>query len=92
MNIKEVKKLAKTVGIKKWIEAGRNVVEIGDRLINKNCRFHRLNFYDRTSCLNLEFYESEEELPDDLTSYMLIGEITFGNGGKVYYVSRSVVS
>lgn len=90
MNIKEVKKLAKTVGIKKWIEAGRNVVEIGDKLTNKKDKFSRLDMYNEIPTLILTFYETEEELLTNGKVFAPCGEITFNNGGKVFYEIRSI--
>lgn len=90
MNIKEVKKLAKTVGIKKWIEAGLDVVEIGDKLTNKKDKFSRLDMYNEIPTLMLTFYETEEELLNSRKVFTPCGEITFNNGGRVFYEVRSI--
>ena len=89
MNIKEVKKLAKTVGIKKWIESGLDVLEVGDRLINKKYKFSRLDMYNEVPTLTLMFYETEELLNSHV-HFAPCGEITFNNGGKIFYEIRSI--
>lgn len=90
MNIKTVKKLIKTLGVKKWIEAGYDVVEAGDKLINKKDKFSRLDMYDEIPTLTLTFYETEEELLNSRKVFAPCGEITFGNGGKIFYEVRAI--
>lgn len=88
MDIKTVKKLIKTYGVKKWIEAGFDVVKAGDKLINKKDKFSRLDMYNELPTLTLTFYETEEELLNSQNSFASCGEITFGNGGRIFYEVR----
>lgn len=90
MDIKTVKKLIKTYGVKKWIEAGFDVVEAGDKLINKKNKFSRLDMYDELPTLTLTFYETEEELLNTKFHFAPCGEITFGNGGRIFYEVRTI--
>lgn len=90
MDIKTVKKLIKTYGVKKWIEAGFDVVKAGDKLINKKDKFSRLDMYNELQTLTLTFYETEEELLNSLVHFAPCGEITFGNGGRIFYEVRTI--
>lgn len=90
MDIKAVKKLIKTVGVKKWIESGHDIVRMGDNLLDKKEGFSRLDYYNKTSWLELTFYETEEELLNNQKSFTPCGEITFNNGGRIFYEVRVI--
>lgn len=46
MTVKQIKKIIIKNPVKKWIEAGLNVMEIGDKLLNKSNDFSRLDYYE----------------------------------------------
>lgn len=76
MELKDAKKLIKKIGVKSWIEAGRNVVEIGDKLIDPTESFSRLDYYAKH--LGIKFC-SEDELK------VPCGEICLNNDTLIYY-------
>ena len=45
MEFEDAKKLIRKVGVKSWLEAGTNVVEVGDKLLDSTDTFSRLDFY-----------------------------------------------
>lgn len=45
MELKDAKKLIKKVGVKSWLEAGVNVVKVGDKLLDSTDTFSRLDYY-----------------------------------------------
>lgn len=74
MELKDAKKLIKKIGVKSWLEAGVDVVKVGDKLLDKTESFSRLDYYKRN--LGVEFCEEKElKIP--------CGEIELNNGA--YY-------
>ena len=47
MEFKDVKKLIKKIGVKSWLEAGVNVIKVGDKLLNSTDTFSRLDYYTK---------------------------------------------
>lgn len=77
MELKNAKKLIKKIGVESWLEAGVNVVKVGDKLLDSTDTFSRLDFY--TKCGNgVKFCEEKElEIP--------CGEIELNNGAFLRY-------
>lgn len=74
--LKEAKKLIKKIGVKSWIEAGTDVVKIGDRLLNRDETFSRLDYYKKYD--TLEFCEEKDlKIP--------CGEIELNDGTFIRY-------
>ena len=44
MELKDAKKLIRKIGVKSWLEAGTDVVEVGDKLLDSIDTFSRLDF------------------------------------------------
>nr|DAQ94052.1 MAG TPA: hypothetical protein [Caudoviricetes sp.] len=77
MELKDAKKLIKKVGVKSWLEAGVNVVKVGDKLLNSTDTFSRLDFYTRRGN-GVKFCEEKElNIP--------CGEIKLSNGAFLRY-------
>lgn len=76
MKFKDVKKLIKKVGVKSWIEAGVDVVKVGDKLLDPTETFSRLNYYEKHN--GIKFCEEKElKIP--------CGEIELNNGAFLCY-------
>ena len=76
MELKEVKKLIKRIGVKSWFEAGIDVVKVGDKLLNPTDTFSRLDYYTKHS--GVKFCEEKElKIPG--------GEIELNNGAFLRY-------
>lgn len=76
MELKEVKKLIKRIGVKSWFEAGIDVVKVGDKLLNPTDTFSRLDYYTKHS--GVKFCEEKElKIP--------CGEIELNNGAFLRY-------
>lgn len=76
MNFVTIKRMIKKHGVKSWLEAGTNVVEVGDKLINRNEPFSRLDYYYDDN--SLAFCRRHElKIP--------CGEITLNNGTTICY-------
>ena len=76
MELKEAKKLIKKVGVKSWIEAGVDVVKVGDKLLDSTETFSRLYYFDKHN--GIKFCEEKElEIP--------CGEIELNNGAFLRY-------
>lgn len=76
MELKDAKKLIKKIGVKSWIEAGTNVIEVGDKLLDPTDTFSRLDYYKKYD--SLEFCEEKElKIP--------CGEIELNNGAFLRY-------
>ncbi len=76
MELKEAKKLVKRIGVKSWMEAGTNVMAVGDRLLNPTDTFSRLDYYTKHS--GVKFCEEKElKIP--------CGEIELNNGAFLRY-------
>lgn len=75
MNIKELKTLQKKHKITSWVEAGINVLKVGDKLFDKTSDFNRLKYYGDS----LVFCSEEEQECGHC------GGIFFDNGLEVYY-------
>ena len=77
MELKDAKKLIKKIGVKSWLEAGVNVVKVGDKLLNSTDTFSRLDFYTRRGN-GVKFCEEKElKIP--------CGEIELNNGAFLRY-------
>ena len=77
MELKDAKKLIKKIGVKSWLEAGVNVVKVGDKLLNSTDTFSRLDFYT-IRCNGLKFCEEKQlNIP--------CGEIELNNGTFLRY-------
>lgn len=77
MELKEAKKLIKKVGVKSWIEAGVDVVKVGDKLLDPTETFSRLNYYAKRGN-GVKFCEEKElKIP--------CGEIELNNGAFLRY-------
>lgn len=76
MTLSEVKKLFKTTTTKVWIEAGVNVITIGDKMVTPDKRFSRLDYYAKDNKLKFCSYDK---------CVVPCGEITFMNGKKIFY-------
>lgn len=76
MELKDAKKLIKKIGVKSWLEAGTDVVKVGDKLLDSTDAFSRLDFYTKHG--GVKFCEERElEIP--------CGEIELNNGAFLYY-------
>lgn len=58
MELKDVKKLIKKVGVKSWLEAGVDVVKVGDKLLDKTESFSRLDYYNQN--LGVQFCDEAD--------------------------------
>ena len=58
MGLKGAKKIIKKIGVKSWFEAGANVVEVGDKLLNSTDTFSRLDYYVKHA--DVEFCEEKD--------------------------------
>lgn len=77
MELKDAKKLIKKVGVKSWLEAGVNVVKVGDKLLDPTDTFSRLDLYAKHGN-GLKFCEEKElNIP--------CGEIELNNGAFLRY-------
>lgn len=77
MELKDAKKLIKKVGVKSWLEAGVNVVKVGDKLLDSTDTFSRLDYYAKHGN-GLKFCEEKElNIP--------CGEIELNNGAFLRY-------
>lgn len=76
MELKEVKRIVRKIGIKSWIEAGTNVMIVGDRLLNPTDTFSRLDYYAKHSGVKF-CREKELKIP--------CGEIELNNGAFLRY-------
>ena len=76
MELNEVKRLIRHYGIKKWLESGINVLEVGDKLIDSCETFSRLDYYNK-NC-GVKFYEFE------FIKYPC-GKIELNNGKSICY-------
>lgn len=77
MELKDAKKLIKKVGVKSWLEAGVNVVKVGDKLLNSTDTFSRPDFYTRRGNGVKFCKEKELNIP--------CGEIELNNGAFLRY-------
>lgn len=76
MELKDAKKLIKKIGVKSWLEAGANVVKIGDKLLDPTETFSRLDYYAKNN--GVKFCEEKElKIP--------CGEIELNNGAFLRY-------
>lgn len=76
MELKDAKKLIKKIGVKSWLEAGVNVVKVGDKLLNSTNTFSRLDFYAKRG--GIKFCEEKKlKVP--------CGEIELNNGAFLRY-------
>lgn len=83
MTLTEVKKMFKTTTVQSWIEAGVDVVAVGDKMVVKGEKFSRLDMYEKDNALQFCATEDECVIP--------CGRITFDNGDAVYYnITRSM--
>lgn len=77
MELKDAKKLIKKVGVKSWLEAGVNVVKVGDKLLDSTDTFSRLDYYAKRGN-GVKFCEEKElKIP--------CGEIELNNGAFLRY-------
>lgn len=82
MTLSELKKLFKTTKVESWIEAGNDIIAIGDKMIKRGDSFSRLDYYANDNSLQF-CTEKECAVP--------CGQITFNNGDTIYYnIIRSV--
>ena len=82
--IKDTKKVINSVGVESWIEAGINVVKVGDKLIDNTDSFSRLDYYAKHGN-GIELVRREDDLIIGRA-----GEVTLKNGDKIYYNIRQV--
>lgn len=77
MELKDAKKLIKKIGVKSWIEAGVDVIEVGDKLLDSTDTFSRLDYYVKRG-KGVKFCEEKElKIP--------CGEIELNNGTFLRY-------
>ena len=77
MELKDAKKLIKKIGVKSWIEAGVDVVKVGDKLLDPTETFSRLDYIAKHGN-RLKFCEEKElNIP--------CGEIELSNGVFLCY-------
>ena len=76
MTVSEIKKMIKIKGIQSWFEAGVDVVAVGDKMLSRDVRFSRLDFYAKYNALQ---FCSEDEL------VIPCGEIILATGQKIFY-------
>ena len=77
MELKDAKKLIKKIGVKSWLEAGVNVVKVGDKLLDPIDTFSRLDYYAKRGN-GVKFCEEKElNIP--------CGEIELNNGAFLRY-------
>lgn len=76
MTLLELKKLFKSITVDAWIEAGVDVVAVGDKMATPGERFSRLDFYAKEN--KLQFCSCDR-------CVVPCGEITFVNGKKIFY-------
>lgn len=77
MELKDAKKLIKKIGVKSWIEAGVDVIEVGDKLLDSTDTFSRLDYYVKRG-KGVKFCEEKElKIP--------CGEIELNNGAFLRY-------
>lgn len=77
MTLQQIKKIIIKNPVKKWIEAGVNVIEIGDKLLNKNAGFSRLDYYAKNKALQF--------CAENGAKAGRGGCITLENNNKIYY-------
>lgn len=77
MTLKQIKQIIIKNPVKKWIEAGVNVMEIGDKLLNKNNSFSRLDYYEQHNALQF--------CTENGARMARCGCITLENNNKIYY-------
>lgn len=76
MDLAICKKMVKKYGVKEWLEAGTDVLKVGDKLATKGETYSRLNRYQKDGVL--QFCTSEEQkIP--------CGSIFLGNGEEICY-------
>ena len=76
MELSEVKKFIRRYGVKEWVESGINVIQKGDKLIDKAHSFSRLDYYSKK--FSVEFCTFEKIIYP-------CGEIELKNGDIIYY-------
>ena len=77
MELKDVKKLIKKIGVKSWVESGVDVIEVGDKLLDSTDTFSRLDYYAKRG-KGVKFCEEKElKIP--------CGEIELNNGAFLRY-------
>lgn len=59
MTLSELKKLFKTTKVESWIEAGNDIIAIGDNMITRGDCFSRLDYYANDNSLQ---FCTEEDL------------------------------
>ena len=76
MEFKNAKKLIKKIGVNSWFEAGRDVIKVGDKLLNESDSFSRLDYYAKHN--GIEFCDAKElKIP--------CGEVELKDGTILYY-------
>ena len=73
-----VKSKIREHGVAEWIEAGVNVLETGDKLINKRHGFSRLDYFVR-------YGMGIEIVPNEKLMHGKCGCITLKNGEQIHY-------
>jgi len=82
MTLSEVRKMFKTIPVESWIEAGTDVIAVGDKMITRGESFSRLDYYTKDNSLQF-CTEKECAVP--------CGQIVFVNGETIYYnITRSM--
>ena len=76
MKFNEVKRLIRRYGVKKWIESGLNVLELGDKLIDSCETFSRLDYYNKHCGVRFSDFELIK---------CPCGKIELNNGKSIYY-------
>lgn len=77
MELKDAKKLIKKIGVKSWLEAGVNVIKVGDKLLDSTDTFSRLDYYAKRGN-GVKFCEERElKIP--------CGEIELNSGAFLRY-------
>lgn len=75
--VDELKQQMQEIGVAEWIEAGCDILKIGDNWLNDNLEFARLDVYRDFNALHFCGYYS--------TIYGKCGQITLNNGKIICY-------
>lgn len=76
MDLIACRKMVKKYDVKKWIEAGTDVLKVGDKLVTKGETYSRLNRYQKDGTLQF-CTEKEQRIP--------CGSIFLGNDEEICY-------
>ena len=84
MTLRELKSIIKRDPIIKWVEAGINIFEVNDKLIDSFETFSRLDYYDKHNWLKI--YNSEYDLDRAAKeNYVPCGKLDLESGREICY-------